>query len=47
MQALGGGKTHLMVSCALAVKSATIRQRVLDEAGIHVRIGFGNARVVT
>jgi hypothetical protein len=45
-QAMGGGKTHLMVSFALIAKSPAVRQRVLDKAGIHVPTGFGAARVV-
>ena len=45
-QAMGGGKTHLMVSFALIAKSPTVRQRVLDAASINVRTGFGAARVV-
>jgi hypothetical protein len=45
-QAMGGGKTHLMVSFALIAKSAAVRQRVLDEAGIKIPTGFGAARVV-
>lgn len=45
-QAMGGGKTHLMVSFALIAKSANVRQRVLDEAGISIPTGFGSARVV-
>ena len=45
-QAMGGGKTHLMVSFALIAKSPSVRQRVLDEAGMSVRTGFGAARIV-
>jgi hypothetical protein len=45
-QAMGGGKTHLMVSFALIAKSPTVRQKVLDQAGINVRTGFGAARIV-
>lgn len=45
-QAMGGGKTHLMVAFALLAKSPDLRQRVLDEANIPVRTGFGAARVV-
>ena len=45
-QAMGGGKTHLMVSFALIAKSPAVRQRVLDAAGINIRTGFGAARVV-
>ena len=35
-QAMGGGKTHLMVSFALIAKSPAVRQRVLDEAGLNL-----------
>ncbi len=45
-QAMGGGKTHLMVSFGLIAKSATLRQRVLDGARIRAPSGFGAARVV-
>src|ERR1700733_4756668 len=45
-QAMGGGKTHLMVAFALIAKSPAVRQKVLDEAGMHIRTGFGAARVV-
>ncbi len=45
-QAMGGGKTHLMVAFALIAKSPTVRQRVMDEAKMHVPTGFGAARVV-
>jgi hypothetical protein len=45
-QAMGGGKTHLMVSFALIAKSPAVRQRVLDAAGMNIRTGFGAARVV-
>jgi Protein of unknown function (DUF499)/Chitobiase/beta-hexosaminidase C-terminal domain len=45
-QAMGGGKTHLMVSFALIAKSPAVRQKVLDEANIPVRTGFGAARIV-
>ncbi|WP_426954563.1 DUF499 domain-containing protein [Muricoccus radiodurans] len=45
-QAMGGGKTHLMVSFALIAKSPTVREKVLDGAGIRIRTGFGAARIV-
>jgi hypothetical protein len=45
-QAMGGGKTHLMVSFALIAKSPRVRQKVLDAAGIRLNTGFGAARVV-
>lgn len=45
-QAMGGGKTHLMVAFGLVAKSAPLRQKVLDEAAINAPNGFGNARVV-
>ena len=45
-QAMGGGKTHLMVAFALIAKSPAVRQKVLDEAGMHIRTSFGAARVV-
>jgi hypothetical protein len=45
-QAMGGGKTHLMVAFALIAKSPAVRQNVLDEAGMHIRTGFGKAHVV-
>lgn len=45
-QAMGGGKTHLMVSFALIAKSPAVREKVLDEAGVRLRTGFGAARVV-
>ena len=45
-QAMGGGKTHLMISFALIAKSPAVRQKVLDQAGIKLTTGFGAARVV-
>ncbi|MDT8292055.1 anti-phage-associated DUF499 domain-containing protein [Roseomonas mucosa] len=45
-QAMGGGKTHLMVSFGLIAKSAPLRQQVLDGAGLRVPNGFGAAKVV-
>lgn len=45
-QSMGGGKTHVMVAFGLIVKSAALRQRVLDAAGIRAPSGFGDARVV-
>jgi hypothetical protein len=45
-QAMGGGKTHLMVAFGLIAKSAALRTKVLDGAGIRVPNGFGAARVV-
>lgn len=45
-QAMGGGKTHLMVAFGLIAKSAALRTRVLDEAGIKAPNGFGDAKVV-
>ena len=45
-QAMGGGKTHLMISFALIAKSPAVRQRVLDKAGLDIRTGFGSARIV-
>ena len=45
-QAMGGGKTHLMVAFGLIAKSAALRTKVLDEAGINAPNGFGDAKVV-
>lgn len=45
-QAMGGGKTHLMVSFGLIAKSAALRTKVLDGAGIKAPNSFGSARVV-
>ena len=45
-QAMGGGKTHLMVAFGLVAKSASLRTKVLDEAGIKAPNGFGDAKVV-
>lgn len=45
-QAMGGGKTHLMVAFGLLAKSATTRTAVLDKAGIISPNGFGAAKVV-
>ncbi|MBV8524768.1 MAG: ATP-binding protein [Acetobacteraceae bacterium] len=45
-QAMGGGKTHLMVAFGLIAKSPELRQRVLDGTGIRVPNSFGAARVV-
>lgn len=45
-QAMGGGKTHLMVAFGLVAKSASLRTRVLDEVGINAPNGFGDAKVV-
>lgn len=45
-QAMGGGKTHLMVSFGLIAKSASLRTHVLDEADINAPNSFGQARVV-
>ena len=44
-QAMGGGKTHLMVSFGLIAKSAALRTKVLDGAGIKAPNSFGYARV--
>jgi hypothetical protein len=44
-QAMGGGKTHLMVAFGLIAKSASLRTQVLDAAGIKAPNGFGDARV--
>ena len=45
-QAMGGGKTHLMVSFGLIAKSASLRTKVLDAAGIKAPNSFGSAKVV-
>ena len=45
-QAMGGGKTHLMVSFGLIAKSPTLRTTVLDAAGLRAPNAFGEARVV-
>jgi hypothetical protein len=45
-QAMGGGKTHLMVAFGLIAKSPALRTHVLDAAGIRAPNGFGSARVV-
>lgn len=45
-QAMGGGKTHLMVAFGLIAKSSKIRTEVLDAAAINAPNGFGEAKVV-
>ncbi|WP_149536631.1 anti-phage-associated DUF499 domain-containing protein [Siccirubricoccus phaeus] len=45
-QAMGGGKTHLMVAFGLVAKAPTLRTKVLDANGIKAPSGFGAARVV-
>ncbi len=45
-QAMGGGKTHLMVAFGLIAKSAQVRTEVLDAASIKAPNGFGSAKVV-
>jgi hypothetical protein len=45
-QAMGGGKTHLMVAFGLIAKSSTIRTTVLDSAALNAPNGFGSAKVV-
>ncbi|MDO9713172.1 DUF499 domain-containing protein [Paracraurococcus lichenis] len=46
-QAMGGGKTHLMVSMGLIAQDPGLRTRVLDAAGVKAPNSFGTARVVT
>lgn len=45
-QAMGGGKTHLMVAFGLIAKSPAVRTSVLDAAGVNAPNGFGAAHVV-
>ena len=45
-QAMGDGKIHLMVSFGLIAKSAALRTKVLDAAGIKAPNSFGAARIV-
>jgi len=45
-QAMGGGKTHLMVAFGLVAKTPALRTKVLDAAGVRVPTAFGAARVV-
>jgi hypothetical protein len=45
-QAMGGGKTHLMVSFGLLAKIPALRTKVLDGAGIKAPNSFGAAKVV-
>lgn len=45
-QAMGGGKTHLMVAFGLVAKVPALRTKVLDAAGIRAPNGFGAACVV-
>lgn len=44
-QAMGGGKTHLLIAMALLARHADLRRRVLVEAGIGQIADFGSARI--
>jgi hypothetical protein len=47
-QAMGGGKTHLMIALGLLAQDPALRTRILRETGIPFRgDDFGSARVVT
>ncbi|MGE6078507.1 anti-phage-associated DUF499 domain-containing protein [Aeromonas veronii] len=43
-QAMGGGKTHMMIALGLLAKHAHLRPEVLP-ADLNVRLDFGNARI--
>jgi len=43
-QAMGGGKTHMMIALGLLAKHAHLRPQVLTE-DLNSRIDFGNARI--
>ena len=43
-QAMGGGKTHMMIALGLLARHAHLRPEVLS-AELHERVGFGNARI--
>ena len=43
-QAMGGGKTHMMIALGLLAKHAHLRPAVLP-ADLNVRLDFGNARI--
>src|SRR4029077_20022599 len=41
-QAMGGGKTHVMVAFGLIARSPEFRTKALDAAGIKAPSGFGS-----
>ncbi len=43
-QAMGGGKTHMMVALGLLARHAHLRPEVLPTE-LHERVDFGNARI--
>jgi len=43
-QAMGGGKTHLMIALGLLARNPELRQQILP-ADLAGRINFGNARI--